>query len=220
MNEPEKPKKGWGWLQWGVAVAVMLLMASLYVPTFARISPMANQSTTSNNCRQIIMALKIYAEENNGVIPDGETANLVFRKLIQKEVVQDERIFGGKVSPFVPDDNIGIAPNFEEAVSPGENHWMIVVGLKPGNAATIPFVYENTTNHAWPPIWRIDSQSLPLRGRVWRGGKIIVGRLDNSVNVENLVKKSNGLTFRDKFMQAIEREISIPLRILDIEERK
>lgn len=185
MNEPEKPKKGWGWLQWSVAVVVMLLMASLYVPTFARISPMANQSSTSNNCRQIIMALKIYAGDNNGVFPDGETANLVFRKLIQKEVVQDERIFGGKVSPFVPDGNVGIAPNFEEAVSPGENHWMIVAGLKPGNAATIPFVFENSTNHAWPPVWRNDPQSLPLRGRVWRGGKIIAGRLDNSVNVES-----------------------------------
>ena len=66
----------------------------------------------------------------------------------------------------------------------------------------------------------MDHHSQPLRGRVWKGGKIIFGRLDNSVSFERLVEKDHGLTLSDGFVQAIGKEITIPLRILDIEEKK
>jgi hypothetical protein len=111
MNEPEKPKKGWGWLQWGFIIVVSLIGISLIVPTIGFTASMANQTASANNARQIIMALKIWASENNGVFPDAKlpspvSSNQVLRRLIQNEILEDERIFGATNSPFAPDGNI------------------------------------------------------------------------------------------------------------------
>ena len=53
----------------------------------------------------------------------------------------------------------------------------------------MPLVFENPIAPAWPPQWNCDAAGQPKEGRAWRGGKIIVGRNDNSVNVESLATK-------------------------------
>jgi hypothetical protein len=127
MNEMEQSKKGWGCLQWGVVISVIMMLASLIVPALNITADMATQTSSANNCRQIIMALKIWASENDGVFPDAGTpqptaSNQVFRKLIQSEIIQDERIFGSNGSPFRPDNIIGNPPDYARVLEPGENH--------------------------------------------------------------------------------------------------
>ncbi len=226
MNEPEKPKKGWGWLQWGVVILVLLFSILL---TFDMVSPMsdqiskANQTSSSNNCRQIIMAMKIWAQEHNGAYPDsgigdGASANGVFRKLVQEEIILDERIFGGKQSPFQPDGYIGQAPEFLEAVAAGENHWMMIAGQNIKSGGTRPLVFENALKPVWPLAW------LPhhylQRGRTWRNGKIIIGRNDGSVNVETLEKHSGELRLSDSTLKAFGMPSLTDIKVLDIEEKK
>ncbi len=225
MNEPEKPKKGWGWLQWGFIIVVSLIGISLIVPTIGFTASMANQTASANNARQIIMALKIWASENNGVFPDSKlpppvSSNQVLRRLIQNEILEDEKIFGATNSPFVPDGNIGLSPDYSEACEPGENHWMLVAGLRSDTNGIYPVIFENALEPIWPPRWRFDSRLKPVRGRTWRQGTSILGRADNSVNVEKLVKKEGGLMLPDSYLKALEKESAPPITILDIEEKK
>lgn len=222
MNEPEQPKKGWGYLLWGVVVVVLLLIITLWLAIRNVIFDHAYKSSASVNCRQIIMCLHIWAEDNNGVFPDAtfpcpHSSNQVLRKLFQEDIAQDERLFGARGSPFMPDNDIGEAPNFPHALEPGENHWAMVVGLNPRSEGSLPLVFENAINSEWPPKWLIN-QITPVRGRTWRGGQIIVGRLDNSVNVEKLVEKNGVLTLSDTILKSSGKPLTPTPRVLGIEE--
>jgi prepilin-type N-terminal cleavage/methylation domain-containing protein len=192
-------QRGFTLIELLVVITIIAILASLAVPTFNVIQDMANQTSAANNCRQIIMAMKIFANDNNSIYPDtynnpqtgGQalTANDAFRVLIQEEIIQDERIFGAKASMFQPDNNIGTAPSFDQALQANENHWALTQGQTTSSNGIMPLVYENPLAPSWPPQWNCDAAGQPKPGRAWRGGKIIIGRNDNSVNVESLATK-------------------------------
>lgn len=183
-----------------VVITIIAILASLAVPTFNVIQDKANQMKGTNNARQIIMAMKLFASDNNGIYPDSvtnpqtgsmaQTANDAFRMLIQSELLPDERIFGCPSSGYQPDGNIGQAPVYGQALQPGENHWAMTRGLTESAVGTMPLVYENPVSPSWPPMWNCDAAGTLAPGRAWRGGKIIIGLNDNSVNVEQLAAKS------------------------------
>ncbi|MCX6855185.1 MAG: type II secretion system protein [Verrucomicrobia bacterium] len=195
-------QRGFTLIELLVVITIIAILASLAVPTFNVIQDMANQTSTSNNCRQIIMAMKIFAQEQNSIYPDSYnnpqtggtavTANDAFRVLIQEEVIQDERIFGSKASMFQPDGNIGTAPSFDKALGAGENHWALTQGQTTSSNGIMPLVFENPLAPSWPPQWNCDAAGQLKPGRTWRGGKVIIGRNDNSVNVEQLASKRGG----------------------------
>jgi prepilin-type N-terminal cleavage/methylation domain-containing protein len=192
-------QRGFTLIELLVVITIIAILASLAVPTFNVIQDMANQTSTSNNCRQIIMAMKIFANDNNSIYPDtynnpqtggpALNANDAFRVLIQEDIIQDERIFGAKASMFMPDGNIGTAPSFDQALQAGENHWAMTQGQTTSSNGIMPLVFENPLAPSWPPQWNCDASGQPKPGRAWRGGKIIIGRNDNSVNVESLASK-------------------------------
>ncbi len=192
-------KQGFTLIELLVVITIIAILASLAVPTFNVIQDMANQTSTSNNCRQIIMAMKIFANDNNSLYPDSYnnpntggqavSANDAFRVLFQEDIIQDERIFGAKASRFIPDGNIGASPTFDQALSAGENHWALTQGQTTSSTGIMPLVYENPLAPSWPPNWNCDAAGQPVPGRTWRGGKVIIGRNDNSVGVEQLAAK-------------------------------
>jgi len=222
MNEPEKPNKGWGWLQWVVVILVLLLLTSLWWAFHAVTKDIADHSSVSKNSRQIMMAMRIWALENDGAYPDSAfqerpTANQVFRKLIHEGILEDERIFGAKKSLFVPDGKIGVAPTFDEAVKPGENHWMITAGQNSKSSGEVPLVFENAITSTWPLRWHHGHENELIRGRTWTGGKIIVGFQDNHVEVIQLEKQGDVMVLPDTVMIPNGKTPLPPLKILDIE---
>ncbi len=195
-------QRGFTLIELLVVITIIAILASLAVPTFGVIQDMANQTSTSNNCRQIIMAMKIFAGDNNSIYPDSYqnpqtggqavTSNDAFRVLLQEEVIQDERIFGAKASLYQPDGNVGTAPGYDKALQAGENHWALTQGQTTSSTGIMPLVFENPLAPSWPPNWNCDAAGQLKPGRTWRGGKVIIGRNDNSVNVESLASKKGG----------------------------
>lgn len=222
MNEPEKPKKGWGCLQWVVVILVLLLLTSLWWAFHAVTKDIADHSSVSKNSRQIMMAMRIWALENDGAYPDSAfqerpTANQVFRKLIHEGIQEDERIFGAKKSFFVPDGKIGVAPTFDEAVKPGENHWMITAGQNSKSSGEVPLVFENAITSTWPLRWQHGHENELIRGRTWTSGKIIIGFQDNHVQVIQLEKQGDVMVLPGTVMIPNGKTPLPPLKILDIE---
>lgn len=123
LNEPEKPKKSWGCLLWGVVLVIGGLLLILFMPVYGAITPRANQMKGSSNARQIIGLLLTYASDHNGLYPDAEvnpvtgkvplTSNEVFRALIHEGWVQDESIFSCPTSSFIADGQLGNAPDYK-----------------------------------------------------------------------------------------------------------
>lgn len=180
-------RKKWGLGVWVFVVLLGFFLFSLLLPNCYVIAPKADQMKATSNCRQIIMALKAYAADHNGRYPTGKTANEVFRELVREDILQDERVFGCPFSRFNPDNELGPPPDFEKAVGPGENHWMVVDGLRDDSLAYMPVVFENALEANWPPVWDGSPyEEIRKRGQCWQRGKIVIGYNDNSVCVEKL----------------------------------
>ncbi len=186
-TQSKRLEQGFTLIELLVVITIIAILASAAVPTFNTVQDRANQGATAGNARQIVAALKLYAGDNNGGYPDSDKAeepassNDAFRLLIKSDVLSDERVFGAKSSKFMPDNNIGESPEFSEALEPGENHWAMTKGLTDSSSSLSPLVFENPVSQGWPPMWNADAAGKKEKGRAWRGGKIIIGFNDSSV---------------------------------------
>lgn len=211
-----------------VVITIIAILASLAVPAFTMVQTQGNQMKGVNNCKQIILALKQFSKDNNSQYPDSlqnpltgsvaQSANDAYRYMIQEQIVTDERIFGCPAG-YTPNNDIGQAPNYANALLPGENHWAMTGNQTDTTVGNMPIVFENPVSISWPPLWNADAAGQIVPGRTWPGGKIIIGRNDGSVAVEALAGKrgsvgpkimSGGLNL---FTQASQ---GIPQRILQV----
>ncbi|MDZ4404925.1 type II secretion system protein [Prosthecobacter sp.] len=211
-----------------VVITIIAILASLAVPAFTMVQTQGNQMKGVNNCKQIILSLKQFSKDNNSQYPDSvtnsmtggvaATSNDAFRFLIQEQIVQDERIFGCPAG-FNPDNNLGTAPGYGMALTPGENHWALTAGQTDTTQGNMPMVFENPVSSGWPPQWNADVAGQIKPGRTWPGGKIIIGRNDGSVAVEALNGKRGTVGPKvmaggmDTFTQASQ---GIPQRVLNV----
>jgi len=211
-----------------VVITIIAILASLAVPAFTMVQTQGNQMKGVNNCKQIILALKQFSKDNNSQYPDSvanpltgsmaQSANDAYRYMIQEQIVTDERIFGCPAG-YNPDNNIGQAPNYGNALMPGENHWAMTGNQTDTTVGNMPIVFENPTSISWPPLWNADVAGQIAPGRTWPGGKIIIGRNDGSVAVEALAGKRGSIGPKimagglNLFTQASQ---GIPQRILQV----
>ena len=180
------PKRRWGWAQWilvGFLTFLAFMVFALPWERDPRGQERARQMQATNNCRQIIISLKSYAGDHAGKYPDGATANDAFRQLFKGGLLEDERIFSAPNSPYVNDGRLGAL-----ALQAGENHWAMTKGLTDDSSGDCPVVFENPALALWPPWWdpRFPGEAKP--GRIWKYGRIVVGRNDGSVIVEKLTQ--------------------------------
>lgn len=221
------------WVTVFLAILFMLLFLSACRDQICRKSDVTK---TIVNCKQITIAIRIFASDNCGVYPDAAnlpraSSNIAFRKLFVDQVIDAELyidaelIFGAPFSNYKPDGIIGSAPDFLDAVKAGENHWAMTAGLTDASHGSIPLVYENPAVASWPPLWNADIQQKPAKGRVWRDAKIVIGLNDSSIQLMPLAAKkgsavglapsANG---KNLFELATEQDIHFKGEVLDIEE--
>lgn len=216
--------RSWSLWQWLSVVVVTLLAVSWLTGMQHQMSSMAWHSVTANSARQIVMALKIYSQEHGGLYPDGQhsnltTANATFRHLFREEIFteQEEPLFGSPRSPFKPDGKTGSAPDFAEALKPGENHWAYVGGLSRYTFGSHPLILENTALPDWPPRWKPDSAEEKVPGRTWKGNRIVVARNDGSAEAVKLRGDGDGLLRMPESLDAPPDAPSPTPRLLPVE---
>ncbi|MEY4483307.1 MAG: hypothetical protein RL693_759, partial [Verrucomicrobiota bacterium] len=171
-----------------------------FYPAGASIGEKGRIVQSISYCKQIQMSLRLYAEDHDGRYPDSVDlqildSNQAFRQLFKTGILETEVIFGSSNSPYHPDGNIGAAPDFPDALKPGENHWAMTKGINDSMEGNIPLVFENPAEATYPPKWNADATwpskwqtyfKTPKPGRTWSGGKIVIGFNDSSVEVLQL----------------------------------
>jgi hypothetical protein len=189
-NAAKKPR-GFKGIELLFCLLLVLLFVIWSVPGGSRISEKGNITKGISNCRQVIMSLRIYADDHDGKYPDSvignapRNANTAFRFLFVETSIDNEMIFGCPVSPFVPDGNIWDGNGKEKVLEAGENHWAMTAGLDVTKGGEIPLVYENPVKATWPPVWNASTVGTNQRGRAWKNG-IIVGLNSGAVSSERL----------------------------------
>lgn len=167
--------------------------------------------------------LQTWATEHNGQYPDQGmdpapvSSNDVFVRLIRTGLVPDERVFGGRMSRFMPDKNVGTAPLYDQALIPEENHWAMTAGLSytdsPGH---FPLIFDNPVDTSWPPRWLIGSAFKPVAGRVFPGDVIIVGFNLGNVELIKLRQEGNDLRFPPHLLSPAKQSPVPALKVLNI----
>ncbi|QIF02572.1 hypothetical protein [Roseimicrobium sp. ORNL1] len=177
-----------------VGLIAFCLLASVAVTYLGSTSKRGNITIGISNCRQIITAMRIYSSDHGGKYPDAALAsprssNEAFRVLFQTMAIDNELLFGCPMSPYVPDGDIGKAPDFKQALEAGENHWALTKGLSDSDLGSIPLMFENPSVATWPPKWNLDAKGTKTPGRSWSNG-IIIGMNDSSVGIQMLGSKT------------------------------
>ena len=190
-----------------VVITIIAILAGLAIPAGQAVLKMARQNQATNNCKQVIMALKQFAAKNQSQYPDSvlnpltggtaQNANEAFHLLFQQRVIDDERIFGSPAG-YSPDGIIGKSPAFANAVTANENHWAMTAGLTDTSASNVPLVFENPVAAAWPPQWNASVAGQIRPGRTWTGGQVIIGRQDGSAEVVDLNGSTGMVTVPQK----------------------
>ncbi|SKA88999.1 hypothetical protein SAMN02745166_01521 [Prosthecobacter debontii] len=123
----------------------------------------------------------------------------------------------------MPDKNLGTAPDYDQALLPGENHWMMVAGLSSTSPSYYPVVLENSAQASWPPTWTDSTWWGNLlgtkreRGMAWKDQTVIIAYNDASVGTVKLEQKGEYLHLPADILAPEGKEPLPPMKILDIE---
>jgi prepilin-type N-terminal cleavage/methylation domain-containing protein len=163
-----------------VVISIIAILAGVAMPVYTTAMRTARMNAATANGRSIVLALRLYAEDNGGVFPAGKntcdepivSANDAFRSLLPT-YCDNEAIFAvpnSKAGPKV--DGKIEAPS--QILARGENHWAYVAGLSTTSNSTWPLVIDHTDGSGQ---YATDETAL---GGVWRGTHAIVIRTDGS----------------------------------------
>lgn len=179
-----------------VVITIIGILAGIALPVFNSVQIKGSQTKGLAQCKQIGLALKLFAGDNDGVYPrkgvpsemtsEPTDANLAFAALFPA-YTQSEVIFGNKLSAYqtgAGPDNV-IDANFTtghpKTLKSGENVYGYMSQLSDASNPACPLVFDA------PGTDKKTYATKPTdKGGVWSGTKAICVYLDNHGAVENL----------------------------------
>ncbi len=179
-----------------VVITIIGILAGIALPVFNSVQIKGSQTKALAQAKQIGLALKLFAGDNDGVYPksgvptemssDPGDSNTAFAALFPA-YTQSETIFGNKLSAWQtgtgPDNVIDPAFSFghPKTLKAGENVYGFMLGLSDASNPACPLVYDAPTADG-----KTYATKAADKGGVWSGTKAIVVYLDNHGAVENL----------------------------------
>ena len=193
MNIPRTPK-GFTLIELLVVIGIIALLASIAVPAFTGVQIKAAQTKALSNAKQIGLACKQYAVDNNGQYPSYTAAsattsspqpvtdsNSAFDQLFPAYLTTIQPFYLAK-SGFTPAQlpdpsmqNISTNPPLPTKA----NEWAFVTGLYDTSNSTWPLIadgFATVASHAYT-----NNETAP--GGVWKGYQAIVVFCDDSAKV-------------------------------------
>lgn len=176
-----------------VVITIIAILASIALPVFNGVTERANQTKDLSNAKQIGIALKLFAADNNGFFPSKQPAvdyndaaatvpsnsNDAFWWLIPN-YLQSEDVFmvpGSAWTPSNPDNTVDPAgsANRNETLKAGENNYAYVTGLTDTSNPAFPLMGDGFTSSI--PVYDTNKSN---QGGVWAAKKAIVVFCDAS----------------------------------------
>ncbi len=177
-------------------ITIIGILAGIALPVFNTVQIKGSQTKSLAQAKQIGLALKLFAGDNDGVYPrmgvpaalaaDPTTANDAFAPLFPA-YTQSESIFGNKLSRWqtgtgpdnVIDQTYTGQPN--QTLKAGENVYSYMLGLSDASNPASPLVFDAPRDATGTY-----DKNPANRGGVWSGTKAVIIRLDNSGQLQNL----------------------------------
>lgn len=201
-----RPNGGFTLIELLVAIAITAILASLSIPALQNMQRRSKQVAQVNNVKQIILGLKLFAGENNGLYPQvGDAIIATKSDGTSKEGLISNistTAFDALIPKYISSENIffnsartdKIEPNENQELANEENVYSYVYGLNSRSKGTAPLVLEEVT-----------SQGLSIPSHPWlHDRKIIVGFNDGSVVTHFLIANQPGGTIMQSQTSAMD----------------
>lgn len=196
-----------------VVIAIIAILASIALPAFTGVQKRAKQTKDMSNAKQIVLALKQFAVDNNGVFPSngpaatyatgtplaaGGASNDAFWWLFPTYLT-DESLFivgGSHWCKSTADNKLDAAgaTTRTETLGPGENAYAYVLGLNDTSNSGFPLISDAFVNPIAAPYSYSTDNSVP--GGVWAGAKGVVAFVDGSAQAMTCNDKAQTSIFR------------------------
>ena len=178
-----------------VVITIIGILAGIALPVFNSVQIRGSQTKCLAQAKQIGLALKLFAGDNDGVYPakgvpaalqaDPQNSNNAFAPLFPT-YTQSESIFANKLSKWQtsgPDNVIdqSYTGTPSKTLATGENAYSYMLGLSDANNPALPLVFD-----APKDATGTYDKNPANKGGVWSGTKAIIIRLDNSGSLVNL----------------------------------
>ena len=180
-----------------VVITIIGILASVALPVYGTIRERGAQTKALAQAKQIGLALKLFAADNDGLYPRQNvpaemsavpaSANLAFGCLIP-QYVPTETIFGNRLCAYntvAPDNKVDnpYTGTRTHTLAAGENAYSYVMGLSESDNGSYPLVCDSPAgaNGEFAP-----GGPATAKGATWGGKKAIVVRIDNSAALENV----------------------------------
>ena len=190
-----------------VVISIIGILAGVAGPALIRSMTTGKMAQAAGNARQVGLALRMYAQDNDGTYPVGRdyqgraisTSNDAFRELIPA-YLDSETVFAIGSSPVGKrvDNNISAPSRILER---GENHWAYIAGVNTASSSMWPLVVDHTDGSGRYG----DKETEP--GGTWKGTHAVVVRNDASASTVKLLgtgKKRYVPRHDDKSKNALE----------------
>jgi len=178
-----------------VVIAITTALASIAVPAFSTVQESGVQTKDLSNGKQIALACKLYAADNDGKYPDkdgqaadppvtaltsADKSNQAFACLIPQYLPTEKLFYLGKSawSPKVPDENMTLPADRCEAST---NNFAYELGMTETSNPSFPLIADAPNTGGASAVYKTDQT---VKGGVWKGRKAIVIRCDQSGTVE------------------------------------
>lgn len=179
-----------------VVIAIIAVLASIALPVFSSVQERGAQTKDLSNAKQIALACKLYAADNDGKYPDkdgtvdpavplstGSTSNQAFALLIPNYLPTEKLFYLGKSawSPTVADEKTTLPGDRCEAST---NNFAYEFGMTETSHPSFPLIADAPFSGGTSAVYKTDQTQ---KGGVWKGRKAIVIRCDQSGTVETCV---------------------------------
>ena len=178
-----------------VVISIIAVLAGIALPVFSTVQERGAQTKDLSNAKQIGLACKLYAGDNEGKFPDKDgqaadppttaltatdTSNQAFACLIPNYLPSEKLFYVAKSawSPKVPDENMAAAGDRCEAST---NNFAYVLNMTETSNPSFPLVADAPKTVTGGATYSTDPTQP---GGVWKGKKAIVVRCDMSGAVE------------------------------------
>jgi prepilin-type N-terminal cleavage/methylation domain-containing protein len=178
-----------------VVIAIIAVLASIALPVFSSVQERGAQTKDLSNAKQIGLACKLYAADNDGKYPDKDgtsaadpqpaltttsTSNQAFALLIPNYLPTEKLFYLGKSawSPNVPDEKTTLPADRCEVST---NNFAYEFGMTELSHPSFPLIADAPFSGGTSAVYKTDQTQ---KGGVWKGRKTIVIRCDQSGTVE------------------------------------
>jgi prepilin-type N-terminal cleavage/methylation domain-containing protein len=187
-----------------VVISIIAVLAGIALPVYSTVQERGAQTKDLSNAKQIALACKLYAADNDGKFPDkdGQAAdppvtaltssslsNAAFACLVPNYLPSEKLFYLGKSawSPTVPDEKTTASTDRVEA---GTNNFAYELGLTETSNPSFPLIADAPATGGTSAVYSTDPTK---KGGVWKGKKAVVIRCDMSGTVETcLVNTASG----------------------------